>query len=64
MSALITTVLVPDDALVFEVAREAAARHLHLITDGHRHLLCSIVPPGWRRCAAVERDTHTKDTVQ
>lgn len=53
---MIRAIVIPDDALVIEVAREAAAQHLHLITDGNRHVLCSVVPPGWRRCAVSERD--------
>ena len=59
---MIRAIIVPDDALVIEVAQQAAARGLHLIrhqTTG-RHALCREVPKGWTRCAAVIRDNGAK----
>lgn len=55
---MIRAIIVPDDAFVIDVARQAAARGLHLIrhqTTG-RHALCREVPKGWTRCAAKARD--------
>jgi hypothetical protein len=49
---------IPDDAALYDVIVGAVARGLVLITDGTRHVLCSTVPPGWRRCAVVDLDAH------
>ncbi len=39
---------IPSHAELLAIAQSAAARHLHLITNGKRSVLCSIIPPGWR----------------
>lgn len=54
---MIRAIIVPDDALVIDVAQQAAARGLHLIRHQitGRHALCREVPKGWTRCAAVVR---------
>lgn len=44
--------LVPDDALLFDIAQQAAAQHLHLISNGNRFALSPIVPAGWH-CVPV-----------
>ena len=55
---MIRAIIVPDDALVIDVAQQAAARGLHLIRHQFtgRHALCREVPKGWTRCAAVFRN--------
>ena len=54
---MIRAMLIPDDALLCDVARLAAAENLILATNGSRDVLCREIPPGWHRCAVVERDT-------
>jgi hypothetical protein len=44
----ITFEAIPDHAELLAIAQLAAARHLKLITNGSRSVLCSIVPRGWR----------------
>ncbi len=42
-----TTYLVPDDALLFDVAQQAIAKHLTLISNGNRFALSPVIPCGW-----------------
>lgn len=44
--ATITT-LIPDDALLFEVAREAMDKGVQIISNGLRFALATTIPPGW-----------------
>lgn len=53
MSTVIT--LVPDDALLFDVAQQAIAQHLHLISNGERYALSPIVPSGWHVVPAGDK---------
>lgn len=46
---MIAAVIVPDSATLAEVARQAAAAHLHIITNGTRAVLSPIVPAGWAK---------------
>lgn len=39
--------LVPGDALLFEVAATAVAKHLHLIERNGRFVLSPVIPSGW-----------------
>lgn len=39
--------IIPSTAQVIDIARLACARHLHIITDGHRTVLSPEIPPGW-----------------
>jgi hypothetical protein len=39
---------IPNESLLLDIAMQASARHLNLITNGKRSVLCSIVPPGWK----------------
>jgi len=41
------TITIPDEATVLEIAKQAVAKHLHVITNGQRSVLSPIVPPGW-----------------
>ena len=43
--------IIPSDAQVFEIAKQANAQHLRIITDGARTVLSPIVPPGWYELA-------------
>lgn len=54
MSALpirVTEVYFPSEAELLQAARQAAASHLHLITDGRVTKLSPEVPPGWHKLA-------------
>lgn len=44
--------LVPDDALLFDIAQQARAEHLHLISNGSRFALSLSIPTGWH-CVPV-----------
>ena len=46
---MIAAVIVPDSATLAEVARQAAAAHLHIITNGTRSVLSPIGPAGWAK---------------
>ena len=46
---MIAAVIVPDSATLAEVARQAAAAHLHIITNGRRTVLSPVVPAGWAK---------------
>jgi len=43
-----TVITVPDNALVLEIAIQAKADHLYLISSGKRSVLSPLVPPGWK----------------
>ena len=42
------SIIVPDDAQILDIARQAIASHLYLITDGQRSLLSPVVLNGYR----------------
>ena len=46
---MIAAVIVPDSATLAEVARQAAAAHLHIIPNGTRAVHTPIVPAGWAK---------------
>ena len=50
--------VVPNHAELLAIAQNANARHLHLITNGKRSVLCSIIPKGWRAMAVKQKPTH------
>lgn len=41
--------LIPDEALLCDVAEQATARHLHIISNGRRTVLSPVIPTGWHR---------------
>lgn len=45
----ITIEAIPTEADLIAIAKNANAKHLHLIAKGDRRVLCSIVPDGWRK---------------
>lgn len=53
MTAL--TTIVPDEALLLEVARSAAARHLKLLTNGRRSVLSPVDIPGFHPIIVKEK---------
>ena len=42
------TIIVPDEALLAEVAKCAQAQHLHFITKDNRAVLSPVIPEGWQ----------------
>ncbi len=60
MSNVITMASVPDEAELLKIHATAAAAHLHLITNGTRSALCSIIPPGWRLMRVAVKSTSPK----
>ena len=44
-----------DDAELLAIAKLAQAKHLHLITNGTRSVLCSIIPHGWKVMRVLEK---------
>lgn len=52
----VTEIRFPSEAELLAVARQAAAQHLHLITDGFETKLSPIVPPGWHRLVVRVKD--------
>ena len=61
MSAI--THIVPDEATLLEVATQASAEHLHIISNGKRTALSPVVPEGWHRLAVTIR-TPTRATLR
>lgn len=51
---MISAVIIPDDATVLEIARQASASGLHIISNGQRTVLSPVVPPGWDKLSAVK----------
>ncbi|MEO6146546.1 MAG: hypothetical protein ABIT70_05735 [Sulfuriferula sp.] len=48
--------IIHSNAEVFEIARQANAQHLHIITDGERTVLSPIVLPGWHKlCVKIKQ---------
>jgi hypothetical protein len=39
---------IPNDAELLAISKLAAAKHLYLITNGTRSVLCSVIPNGWQ----------------
>lgn len=59
MTQVIT--IVPDEAELLDVARQAHAQHLHLITNGRRAALSPVVPPGWTRISVHRKTQEAAD---
>ena len=47
--------LVPDDAALWDIAQQACAEHLHLISNGSRFALSPIVPAGWHAVPVADK---------
>lgn len=54
---------IPDEAQLLEIAKSANSRHLKLITNGKRCVLCSIIPAGWKLMPIMEKPSVTKSCV-
>ena len=51
----VTFEAIPEHAELLAIAQLAAARHLKLITNGSRSVLCSIIPPGWKVMPVMQK---------
>lgn len=49
------TISIPEDATLYEIALQAEASHLHLISDGTRTALSPVIPAGFRKITVNER---------
>lgn len=52
----ITTIHVPAESELLEIAAQANAAHLHLITNGKDTVLSPMVPAGWHRMGVRVKD--------
>lgn len=43
----VTHIGIPDDALLFDVAKSAAGQRLHVLSDGRRTVLSPVLLNGW-----------------
>lgn len=57
------TILVPDDALLFDVAQQACAEHLHLISNGKRFALSPVVPAGWHAVPVADKSGQLRSAA-
>lgn len=46
---------IPNEAELLAISKLAHARHLNLITNGKRSVLCSIIPQGWKLMPVLEK---------
>ncbi len=58
MSNVIT--LVPDDALLYDIAQQACAAHLHLISNGTRFALAPFIPAGWHEVPVADKSNQIR----
>ena len=54
------TTLIPDDALIFDVAREAIEKDLQIISNGVRFALATSVPPGWHAVPVADKSNQIR----
>ncbi|WP_298624511.1 hypothetical protein [uncultured Zoogloea sp.] len=54
------TTLIPDDALLFDVAQQACAAHLHLISNGERFALSPTIPAGWHAVPVADKSNQIR----
>lgn len=58
------TYIVPDEATLLDVAEQASAEHLHIISNGKRTALSPVVPDGWHRLVVKIRTPTEARIVQ
>lgn len=52
--------LVPDDALLCDIAQLACAQHLHLISNGERFALSPTIPAGWHAVPVADKSNQIR----
>lgn len=55
--------LVPDDALLFDVAQQACAQNLHLISNGKRYALVTTIPDGWHAVPVADKSHQLRSAA-
>ncbi len=55
--------LVPDDATLWDISRQACAAHLHLISNGERFALASIIPAGWHSVPVSDKTNSLRSAA-
>ena len=58
MSNVIT--LIPDDATLWDIARQACAAHLQLISNGERFALSPSIPAGWHAVPVADKSNQIR----
>ncbi len=57
------TTLVPDDAELYAIAKQACAEHLHLISNGNRFALSPVVPAGWHEVPVGDKSNQLRSAA-
>lgn len=52
----VATIRPPLEAELLEVAQQAVASHLHLLTNGRETILSPIILPGWHKLGVRVKD--------
>lgn len=55
--------LVPDDAMLWDIAQQACAQHLRLISNGHRFALASVIPTGWHEVPVGDKSNQLRSAA-
>ena len=55
MSTAVKIIRPAEDDFLIDVAKLAAERSMHLVTDGEEIMVCSVIPVGWRKMAVKFR---------
>ena len=59
---MITAQIIPDDALLDEIAEAARQRGWHIITNGRSAVVSPTVPPGWTKVFVKVKTPHHAHT--
>ena len=51
MNTAVKIIRPAEDDFLIDVAKIAAERSMHLVTDGEEVMVCSVIPVGWRKMA-------------
>lgn len=52
--------MVPDNALLWEIAQQACAAHVHLISNGERFALSPTIPAGWHAVPVADKSNQIR----
>ena len=51
MNTAVKIIRPAEEDFLIDVAKLAAERSMHLVTDGDEVMVCSVIPVGWRKMA-------------
>lgn len=54
-STVVKMIYVPDEANLLAISQVGQAQGLHLISNGKRSALCSVIPTGWHNVTAMQK---------